>query len=195
MVTPYAEGVPPCCCFGTLVRRACCSWLECGCHEMFGQHSCTPRSVSAPCAHRGNSAPEPMLRGSSGVTTLLRPDVTCAALQYHYRPGTITGWIAGLLDRHADRRRSARLTAPCFRCMPALLLTSSPAKEHCRAATAGQPHSLLASMHTRCIAAKASPSSYGYRCCRAGADQGVHGRLLRHDALRPRECAAAGAQT
>ena len=29
------------------------------------------------------------------------------ALQYHYRPGTITGWIADLLERHAIRRRSA----------------------------------------------------------------------------------------
>ena len=28
-------------------------------------------------------------------------------MQYHYRPGTITGWIADLLERHAIRRRSA----------------------------------------------------------------------------------------
>lgn len=27
-------------------------------------------------------------------------------VQYHYRPGTITSWIADLLERHAIRRRS-----------------------------------------------------------------------------------------
>jgi len=27
-------------------------------------------------------------------------------LQYHYRPGTITGWMAQALDRYSQRRRS-----------------------------------------------------------------------------------------
>lgn len=28
-------------------------------------------------------------------------------LQYQYRPGTFTGWISRLLEKHAKRRRSA----------------------------------------------------------------------------------------
>jgi hypothetical protein len=27
-------------------------------------------------------------------------------LQYHYRPGTISGWLAGALSMYAERRRS-----------------------------------------------------------------------------------------
>jgi hypothetical protein len=66
------------------------------------------------------------LEGMFRIISLLRPDIICAALQYHYRPGTITGWIAGLLDRHADRRRSAPPAASCCRYMPAWVLTLSP---------------------------------------------------------------------
>lgn len=193
MVTPYAEGLPPCCCLGTLVRRACCSWHDCRCHEMFRQHDCMPWSMSAPCAHRGNSAPETMLRGSSGMTTLLHPDVTCAALQYHYRPGTITGWIAGLLDRHADRRRSA--TLDCFLLPPhaCLGVDTVTTERSCCAARAAQVQHCPPAAPPEAVPL----THYQTRIpliCRAGANQGVHGWLLRHDALRPCKCAASGAQ-
>ena len=42
-------------------------------------------------------------------------------MQYHYRPGTITGWIADLLERHAIRRRSASETTHAQPCSVMLL--------------------------------------------------------------------------
>ena len=70
--------------------------------------------MDAGCACRVHFSRHPSLCRSWLITYAgtmgfaLRRGLVLPAWQYHYRPGTITGWIADLLERHAIRRRSAR---------------------------------------------------------------------------------------
>lgn len=45
-------------------------------------------------------------------TTAAAAAAGCCTLQYHYRPGTITGWLAQALDRYSQKRRSECPQAP-----------------------------------------------------------------------------------
>lgn len=56
-------------------------------------------SVSSCCGFEGF-----VVRGTCYCASLL--SVLCH-MQYHYRPGTFTGWLAQVLDDYSQRRKSA----------------------------------------------------------------------------------------
>jgi len=107
-------------------------------------------------------------------------DGSRASPQYHYRPGTITGWIADLLERHAIRRRSA-----------AAHPTSSAHALHsavkCACCIDMAAFCQNSGLQTATVTLAVIPLVH-----RAGANPRIHGRLLRHDALRPRQRPTAG---
>lgn len=124
----------------------------------------------APCA----TPPAPGAPSQTAAPAAAPPLLS----QYHYRPGTLSGWLASALNKYSKRRR--RAWGRRQRCKPgSSLACASDAKthapgSHARAQLTGPRHPRT---HTRRRAPRAR----------------VHGRLLRHDALRPRQRAAAGA--
>ena len=97
--------------------------------------------------HASRHAPAPRCPCASSPTT------PAPSSQYHYRPGTLTGWLAGALNSYAKKRRSEWLPRPdwsAWRHISCTRVTPPPAPPH--------PH-------------------------RPPPRARVHGRLLRHDAL------------
>jgi hypothetical protein len=102
--------------------------------------------------------------------------------QYHYRPGTFSGWLAGVLNKYSKRRRGAPAPtrAPLADAAAGVVGPRARPRAAPEAARAPGPFARRARAPPMRPARRRAPRAR------------VHGRLLRHDALWPRQRAAAG---
>lgn len=66
-------------------------------------HTLADALLSANHAQRHSQSSKPP---TFKVAAACACDLQCCLLQYHYRPGTFTGWLAHVLDDYSQRRKS-----------------------------------------------------------------------------------------